>query len=149
MDAVEKQVPGARKINDTDDGWDALLKQVDPESPDGLTYGQEAHSAVARGDVRSVVALMREYQRLNPAGKWKSMLASMVRPDTSKASGTVKEKPQPSTYTRSEVEAWNDSMTGSRNGKHPRTGKRLSVAESEAFDRELQTAAEEGRILPG
>ena len=149
MDAVERQVPNARKINAEDTTWHGFLASVDPESPDGATYGQLAQGAIARGDVRAVAALMREYQSLNPAGKWKTMLASQVRPDTSKASGTVRKSQQPAPWKRSELEAWDDSMTLSRNGIHPRTGKRLSVADSEALDRELKTAVEEGRIVPG
>jgi hypothetical protein len=149
FDALEKQVAGARVINEQDPNWFSFLDTVDPDSIDGETYRETAQSAIQRGDVAAVAARMLKYQRLNPAGKWKTLLASMARPETRKVSGPVVKQQQPNVWKRSEVEAWHDSRTRGDNGVNPRTGKRLTAAESKAFDEEIEKAAQEGRIVPG
>jgi len=137
-DSVEKLSPGAKAINEGDSGWVSFLDEVDDLS--GRTRREIGSSAVAVGDVRRLASLVDEYRTASGLPAVKPVVAAQVRPAVTPSPGVVKPAAKP-IFKDSQVKRFYENLNrGAYKGKEK---------EAEELEKQIDAAAQEGRIVAG
>jgi FtsZ-binding cell division protein ZapB len=144
---IERQLPGAAVINQSDSDWHQFLETTDPFS--GVSHRELASRALQEGHADRVVAIMSAYLNTLPdppkeedEGKSAAPAAPPVRPAPS-AAPTPGTTPPAKTATVRESEirkAYDDYTRGRYRGREEDWKK---------IEKEIDAAVAEGRVVPG
>lgn len=138
---VEQEIPGARQINDNDQGWFEFLETVEPHS--GVQYKELGERAYNENNVSRMVTILQAYgagSQDAPAKKKKK--SPPVKPGKVASSKSVSSKGAAKPmFKESEVEQFYDDKA---RGKY-RGRDELADAREKAIDE----AFDEGRIVAG
>lgn len=136
-DAVEKIAPGAKAINESDPGWFRFLDGVDDIS--GRLRRDIGAAAATVGDVKRLASLIEEYRAASGVQAPRPAVASQVRPPVAPAAAPA--APKKPVFKESQVKRFYDNWNrGAYKGKEK---------EAEELERQIDAAAQEGRIIAG
>lgn len=149
-DRVERVVPNARAINETDPDWHGFLGTVDPVT--GSSYRKLGLEAIQSGDSSRLVAIFRVFAAVSGGSTEKEEEGSSeqaapraVPPVKPTGTRTVSQAPKQTavagTISDSAVQKFYNDVT--------RGVYRNREKEQAARELEIETAANEGRIVPG
>jgi hypothetical protein len=137
-DSVERLSPGAKAINEGDSGWITFLEGVDDAS--GRTRLEIGTAAVGAGDVRRVASLIDEYRSAAGLQAPRPSVVAQVRPAVAPSPGAVKPATKP-LFKESQVKRFFENLNrGAYKGREK---------EADELEKQIDAAAQEGRILPG
>ena len=142
-DRVEAQVPGARKIDETDPRWGTFLDTPDPLS--GRLRREIGGAAVNAGDVRRVADLVQEFKGWVGEGVPARPAAPVVaRPEAVRAAPAPVSPAAQSSATvirHSQIKRFYDDWTRGKFGADDKRALQIEAA--------IMKAVDEGRVIDG
>jgi hypothetical protein len=154
-DAVEKRLPGAREINERDDGFRDFLNLPDPDNADGLPFAASGAAALENGDVATVVRIISSYAKSRGNGDGEPAPVPPVKPSESRGTAPTKRQTLPP-VRQSEIGEW-DHILVTKGPDEDRvadfltrkTGKPWTAKDVMNRTKELNDALRTGRVIRG
>jgi len=154
-DAVEKRLPGARQINEQDDGFREYLNLPDPDNADGMPFASTGAAALDNGDVATIVRIISSYAKSRGNGEGESAPVPPVKPSESRSSAPSRKQTLPP-VRESEIGKW-DHLLVTKGPDEDRvadyltrtTGKPWTAKDVTNRTKELSDAMRDGRVIRG
>jgi hypothetical protein len=145
---VEELAPGFA-ADDSNPNWGKFLDQPDPSDVMGGTYRESAKRAIDAVNARAIASIYAEFKAKDPSGSKAKALEALVRPETTRATGTDKAAAQGKVaYTVDQYKRFYDAYADFARGKPMigRDGRAMTTEQVEKIRLALDEAESRGEL---